>query len=177
MISFLMLIDSETDREKFKKLYEAYQKKMLYVAYQILNNQQDAEDVVQDSFLADARHISSIGNVGEARTGVYLMKTVKNRALNLIRSRKETVSWDEIVLATPDNIQETICVQEEVKQVMEAIYQLKENYRDVLCLHFLNQLTTKEIADVLGRNHNTVKAELRRGKKQLFELMKTIDSY
>lgn len=105
------------------------------------------------------------------------MKTVKNRALNLIRSRKETVSWDEIVLATPDNIQETICVQEEVKQVLEAIYQLKENYRDVLCLHFLNQLTTKEIADVLGRNHNTVKAELRRGKKQLFELMKTIDSY
>lgn len=77
MISFLMLIDSETDREKFKKLYEAYQKKMLYVAYQILNNQQDAEDVVQDSFLAIARHISSIGNVGEARTGVYLMKTVK----------------------------------------------------------------------------------------------------
>ena len=95
----------------------------------------------------------------------------------MIRSRKETVSWDEVGLATPDNIQETIWVQEEVKQVLEAIYQLKENYRDVLCLHFLNQLTTKEIADVLGRNHNTVKAELRRGKKQLFELMKTIDSY
>lgn len=95
----------------------------------------------------------------------------------MIRSRKETVSWDEVGLAKPDNIQETICVQEEVKQVLEAIYQLKENYRDVLCLHFLNQLTTKEIADVLGRNHNTVKAELRRGKKQLFELMKTIDSY
>ena len=59
----------------------------------------------------------------------------------MIRSRKETVSWDEVGLATPDNIQETICVQEEVKQVLEAIYQLKENYRDVLCLHFLNQLT------------------------------------
>ncbi len=171
MISFFMLIDSETDREKFKKLYEAYQKKMLYVAYQILNNQQDAEDVVQDSFLAIARHISSIGNVGEARTGLYLMKTVKNRALNLIRSRKETVSWDEVVLSTPDNIQETMCIKEEVKQVLDAIYQLKENYRDVLCLHFLNQLTTKEIADVLGKNHNTVKTELRRGKKQLFQLI------
>lgn len=171
MISFFMLIDSETDREKFKKLYEAYQKKMLYVAYQILKNQQDAEDVVQDSFLAIARHISSIGSVGEARTGVYLMKTVKNRALNLIRDRKETVNWDEVVLPIQDNIQETMCIQEEVKQVLEAIYQLKENYRDVLCLYFLNQLTTKEIADVLGRNHNTVKSELRRGKKQLLQLI------
>ncbi len=172
MIGFLMLIDSEEEREKFIKLYEAYQKRMLYTAYQIVKNQQDAEDVVQDSFLAIARNLSSIGNVGEARTGVYLMKTVKNRALNLIRDRKEMIEWEEMKMVSAEDIQEQISKKEELRQVLEAIYRLKDNYRDVLCLYFLNEMTTKEIANILGRNHNTVKAELRRGKKQLFDQIK-----
>lgn len=172
MIGFLMLIDSEEEREKFIKLYEAYRKRMLYTAYQIVKNQQDAEDVVQDSFLAIARNLSSIGNVGEARTGVYLMKTVKNRALNLIRDRKEMVEWEEVKTVSVEDIQEQISKKEELRQVLEAIYRLKDNYRDVLCLYFLNEMTTKEIANVLGKNHNTVKAELRRGKKQLFDQIK-----
>ncbi|MEG2002769.1 MAG: sigma-70 family RNA polymerase sigma factor [Clostridia bacterium] len=164
------MIENEI-KEKLSGLYEAYGKKMLYVALNIVKNQQDAEDVVQDSFIAVSKNMSSIGEIDSYKTSVYMVITAKNRALNLIKKRNNTQVFDlatfENTLSTTVNNDEKIDISDEVKFVLNEIKQLSENYRDVLTLFFVNELSLTEISHLIDKPYNTVKTDFRRGRKIL----------
>ncbi|HAN20794.1 MAG: hypothetical protein A2Y15_03470 [Clostridiales bacterium GWF2_36_10] len=175
LIYSYILINNITDSKKFLQVYEIHKKKMLYIAYNILHNQFDAEDAVQKALLAIARHMNAIDKPSDYKTSVYVTKTTKNMALKILQKRKHNdVSFDSIDYEISDTIDfiEQLSEEEEVKIVLRAIYKLDDTYRDVLCYHFLNELSTKEIADLLGRKHNTVKSQLKRGKEILLTSLK-----
>lgn len=79
----MSLIDNDDDRAKFEILYSEYRKRMVYIAYSVLRNSEDAEDAVHDTFIKIARNMNSIGDPKSNETLSYVLKATKNTAINL----------------------------------------------------------------------------------------------
>lgn len=181
---YLAYLDDEKDKELFSNIYYSYRKQMVSVAFSIVNNQTDAEDVVEDVFLRIAQKyfdiVRSIDNEIDRRN--YLLKATKNTAINKSKSKKkENTSLNTIIEYNMNDIEElsddtfleTLCNKIDYDQMIEAIKSLNEKYRDVLYYHFVMELTVPETAKLLNQTTSTTKKQLVRGKKMLLSLLET----
>ena len=171
---YMSLIDSEDDKSKFEILYASYRKRMVYTAYCILGNKEDAEDAVHDAFLKIARNVRAIGDPGSAEALSYVLKAAKNTAINL--SQKNAARRRHVRLEDAENLSdvrflEKLHLHENYGAVVEAIRSLEDTYKDVLFYHFVAGMQAKEIADVLGRKKSTVQQQIVRGKKKLLAIL------
>lgn len=88
MFVYLMMMDSQEDQSKFEKVYLTYRGLMYHVAYKILNNKHDAEDVVHSAFIKVAENIQKIGDPVYPKTQNYVVTIVENKAIDLYRANK-----------------------------------------------------------------------------------------
>ncbi|MBE6785577.1 MAG: RNA polymerase sigma factor [Ruminococcaceae bacterium] len=174
---------SEASSEKAQKLrliYEKYKNRMYISACRILCDPFVAEDAVHEAFVAILRHIEKIEDVDSVSTASYCIKAAKNTAINMSvkRSRESAVPVDEVDEVFDESMLDMICSKENFDIVVSAIMNLDEKYRDVLSLYYLNELTVKEMADLLCRKESTVKQQLSRGRKKLINIIsKEIEDY
>lgn len=175
MLSFYLTAIADVDEKiTFEKIYYNYRKQMIYVALSILENNNDAEDAVHTVFCKIAeKHMKTVKNINnEQDLRSYLLKAVKNTALNMKRDSKNTVSLEEIddVADGDDNdFLDEICSKAMYSELLNAIKNLSKTYSDVLYLHFVLEMKVNDIAEFLNRNKDTVKKQLVRGKKLLIE--------
>ncbi len=175
MLAFYMsFIDDDDDRAKFEILYNEYRKRMVYIAYSVLGNNEDAEDAVHDTFIKIARNMNSIGDPKSNEALSYILKATKNTAINL--SQRNATRNKHIQLENVENISngqffEELHIQENYREVVAAIQNLNDTYRDVLFYYFVEGMKAKDIADLLGRNKSTVQQQIIRGKKKLLEML------
>ncbi|RZA02832.1 MAG: sigma-70 family RNA polymerase sigma factor [Sphingobacteriaceae bacterium] len=150
------------------ELYRLYSKAMLNVAFRIVGNIADAEDVLQESFLDAFNKIKDFRQ--ETTFGLWLKQIVVNRSVNLLRKRK--VEWvelgenelDGIVDDVVDNDDET---QYQVAVVKQAMNKLPEGYRVVLSLYLLEGYDHEEIGQILNIAENTSRTQFLRAKRKL----------
>lgn len=174
---YLSLIDNDNDRKLFERIYYAHRKQMLTLAFAILENEDDAEDLVHDVFCNIAeKYMQSLKNIkNEQDMKNYLLKATKNSALNKKRDSKHHLSLDEneSILNKEDlndnEFLDIICSNISYQEVLSTIRSLDKKYEDVLYLHFVIGMTVPEVAEHLGRNKQTVKKQLLRGKILLLE--------
>lgn len=175
MLSFYLTAIADVDEKiTFEKIYYNYRKQMIYVALSILENNNDAEDAVHTVFCKIAeKHMKTVKNINnEQDLRSYLLKAVKNTALNMKRDNKTTVSLEEVcdVSDGSDNdFLDEICSKATYSELLNAIKNLSKTYSDVLYLHFVLEMKVNDIAEFLNRNKDTVKKQLVRGKKLLIE--------
>lgn len=81
------MINSQTDRELFEKIYVQHKSQMLWVANQVLQNVDEAEDAVHTVFMAVANSIDHIRGGSETDIQNYMLKAAKNSALNMRKRR------------------------------------------------------------------------------------------
>lgn len=179
---YLAYLDEANDKELFSNIYYSYRKQMVAVAIPILNNNADAEDVVEDVFLRIAQKyfdiIRSIKNETDLRN--YLLKAAKNTAINRLKSqKKDNVSLDtvleynmsEIKELSDDTFIEVLCNKIDYDQIVDAIKNLSEKYRNVLYYHFVMELTVPQTAKALNQSLSTTKKQIIRGKKLLLSFL------
>ncbi len=168
------------DRAEFARLVEATSGAIYRLALKMLDNPQDAEDVLQDTYLKAYRHLS--GFDGRSKLSTWLYRIATNEALMLIRKRRpEGVSIDESV-ETGEGEQEPIqivdwcCLPEEELMSSEgrahldqAIDALPHSLRVVFLLRDIEGLSTRETADVLNLSETAVKTRLSRARLRLRE--------
>lgn len=174
LMFYMSLIDNDDDRAKFEILYNKYRKRMVYTAYSVLGNNEDAEDAVHDTFIKIARNMRSIQDPDSDETLSYVLKATKNTAINL--SQKNNTRNKHIQLEDVENISdgqffEELRIQENYGEAVEAIQSLNDTYRDVLFYYFVEGMKAKDIADLLSRNKSTVQQQIIRGKKKLLEIL------
>ncbi len=171
---YLSLIDDEDDREKFEILYYTYRKRMAYVANSVLHNELDAEDAVHDTFIKLANNMKSIGDPDSDQTLSYVLKAVKNTAINFLRKngkRNEFEDHDYVENIPERLFLEKLNIKEQYNEIVDAIRNLNDPYRDVIFYHFVSEMKIGEIANLLGRKRSTVQQQLVRGKKKLIEIL------
>lgn len=179
---YLAYLDEANDKELFSNIYYSYRKQMVAVAIPILNNNADAEDVVEDVFLRIAQKyfdiIRTIKNETDLRN--YLLKAAKNTAINRLKSqKKDNVSLDtvleynmsEIKELSDDTFIEVFCNKMDYDQIVDAIKNLSEKYRNVLYYHFVMELTVPQTAKALNQSLSTTKKQIIRGKKLLLSFL------
>ncbi|HJZ40794.1 MAG TPA: RNA polymerase sigma factor [Bacteroidales bacterium] len=163
------------DRLAQTELYSLYYKAMYNTCYRMLNNQVEAEDVMQESFLSAFLKINSYR--GEMSFGSWLKKIVVNKAIDVLRSRK--VKFEEInekFAAEDESEAFRNMVSEEssglVRKIREAVKLLPEGFRVVLSLSLFEGYDHEEIAMILGISESTSRSQLARAKKKLVEYLK-----
>lgn len=167
---FCDMIDNPHDLEKFDIIYHMYRQAMFGVAYSITKNKFDAEDVVQISLvkLIGILHKISRDEVSEPSCKGLLVTITRNSAIDFLRRRKNMpipmeLPWNAGIPST----EEIYMKADELQTIVKYIGKLPENYRDVLRLRVLYQLSAKETADIMCISAANVNTMLRRARKQL----------
>lgn len=170
----------EGDRVEFSRLVDKYSANIYRLALKMLSQPQDAEDVLQETFLKAFRGLKNFD--GRARLSTWLFRIATNEALMLLRRHKpEFVSIDEPI-ETEDGEQEPVqivdwcCLPEgemmskEARQhLSKAAEKLPHTLRVVFLLRDIEDLNTQETAEVLGLTETAVKTRLSRARMRLRE--------
>jgi RNA polymerase sigma-70 factor (ECF subfamily) len=170
------------DRSEFARLVEAYSGVIYRLGLRMLNDPEDAEDVLQETFIKAFRHLG--GFDGRSSLSTWLYRIATNEALMMIRRRKHpTVSIDEPVetdtqMEEPKQIVDWCCLPEielmssEAQAYMDkAIEQLPPTLRAVFLLRDIEALSTEETSRVLELSEAAVKTRLSRARMRLRELL------
>jgi RNA polymerase sigma-70 factor (ECF subfamily) len=137
---------------------------MFAVCYRLLNHREDAEDVLQESF------ISAFGSMenfrSEASFGVWLKRIVINKSLNHLKKKKLTFESlnDQIVEDEEVELKTEGLTVEIIKQTLA---EMPDGYRLVFSLYYFEELSHKEIAQELGITESGSKSQLNRAKQRL----------
>lgn len=168
------------DPAAFEELVQKYERKVFRLAKNITNNDEDAEDVLQETFLKAYSHLD--GFQGNSRFYTWLVRIAVNEALMKLRKRKsdKTVSLDEGIETGEETMVREIAVweddpeqrysQEEIRAILhEAISSLRPAFRTVFILRDIEELSTEETANLLDLSIPAVKSRLLRARLQLRE--------
>jgi RNA polymerase sigma-70 factor (ECF subfamily) len=148
------------------ELLEQYGREIQGVAYLILRNASDAEDVLMDTLLTALDRGSSLRDASAMRP--WLLKIATNQALSRQR-RFKRVTWLELM---PDSPSPAIDTAEHVA-LIQGLAALPIRSRAAVVLHYYADLQVVEVAAVMGTSPNTVKSQLRDG---LARLRKSLDA-
>ncbi|MEO1013237.1 MAG: RNA polymerase sigma factor [Bacteroidota bacterium] len=159
------------DRKAQIQLYEKYCQGMFQVAMRLLQNADDAEDVVQESFIKAFQKIHQYR--GEVTFGAWLKKIVVHRSIDFLKSRKQRyVPLDETYMHVAQEEDWTVTDEITVDQVKSAMVQLPEKYKYVVMMYLVEGLDHGEISEILQITQTACRTRLLRGKEQLRELLK-----
>jgi RNA polymerase sigma-70 factor, ECF subfamily len=168
------------DVEAFSELVRHYERRVFRMAKQITQNDDDAEDVLQETFLKAYTHLDAFQ--GNSKFYTWLVRIAVNEALMKLRKRRSdrTVPLDEPIDTGEDEMVREIAVwdedpeqtysREELGQILnQAIESLKPAYRTVFILRDIEEMSIEETAEVLGLSISAVKSRLLRARLQLRE--------
>jgi RNA polymerase sigma-70 factor (ECF subfamily) len=156
-------------------LVEQYATTLYRVAFSVLRNPSDAEDAVQEAFLRVLRHRESLDEVRDTR--VWLIRIVWNIVLDRKRrakTRPETDDVDELARVLPANglsAEQRAAAAQHHAQVLACVDRLPPKERQVLTLSAFEELSSVEIAAVLGITESSVRSRLFRARNLMAELL------
>jgi RNA polymerase sigma-70 factor (ECF subfamily) len=168
------------DNQAFAELVTQYERKIYRLALHITQNNEDAEDVLQETFLKAYSHLDTFQR--NARFYTWIVRIAVNEALMRLRKRKgdrsvplnepldtgeETVNRE--IAVWEDNPEELYSRQEYRRILDDAVASLKPDFRVVFTLRDIEELTTEETAETLGISIPAVKSRLLRARLALRE--------
>lgn len=165
----LILHAKAGDRSAFRVLVERYMKHAYNVAYNFVNDHDDAEDVAQEAFVRVYQSLHSFR--GEAEFGTWLYRIVANLSFNRLRQRK-SVQKREVALNDQTLHQfatEAVdCPPHDVHAYIERVlHELPTLQRAVVILRHLNGMSTRQVSEILQCTEGTVKTHLHRGLRKM----------
>ncbi|MGC2660632.1 MAG: RNA polymerase sigma factor [Bryobacteraceae bacterium] len=168
------------DMEAFSELVQHYDRRVFRMAKQITQNDDDAEDVLQESFLKAYSHLDDFQ--GNSKFYTWLVRIAVNEALMKLRKRRSdrTVPLDDPIDTGEDSVVREIAVwednpeqrysREEMATLLDqAIQSLKPAYRTVFVLRDIEEMSIEETAEALSLSISAVKSRLLRARLQLRE--------
>lgn len=152
-----------------RELYKRYNHSIFNTAYRILNNDMEAEDITQDTFLKAFEKIGTYK--GLAPFGAWLKKIAINKSISRLKSSKKLVALEsdpeEIAVDPPDPEPEY-----NVSNILRGIEELAQGHKLVLSLYLFEGYDHNEIADILNISSSTSRSQFARARKQLLNNIK-----
>lgn len=167
MLVYIQMLDTPEEKDTFERLYLKYRDLMFYIANQILQNGQDAEDAVHAAFVAVAENMEKISSADCPKTKGYIVTITENKAIDLYRRRKrhpQTLYLEET---------EGLTISYEGKLAIAGCFaKLPGRYRDILLLRYRYGYTAKEISKVLNITEANAQKRILRAKEKLEQFCK-----
>src|SRR5437763_13592392 len=165
----------EGDTTAFAELVRRYEGKIFRLAQHITQNREDAEDVLQESFMKAYEHLDQFK--GDSKFYTWIVRIAVNQALMKLRRRKtdKSVSLDETIDTGEDTITREIAAwdedpeqrfsRDELGEILDtAVKSLEPPYRSVFVLRDIEELSTEETAEALGLSVPAVQSRVLRAR-------------
>ena len=160
------------DRNSQYELYERYVDAMYNIGIRMLGNKEDAEDIVQDSFIEAFKNLGSFKY--QSTFGAWLKRIVINKCINHLKVKR--------IAITPLDAHEFHLTEEKTKKVDAidiqkvkiGIEKLPPGYKQIINLYLIEGYDHIEIGEVLDISTSTSKSQYHRAKKKLVEIIDTL---
>ena len=169
-----------TEKE-LEQLYNEAYKAVYWTAISILKNKEDAEDVVQDTFITAYESYDTLQD--KTKAVPWIKKIAANKCINIV-TRRRTVNADDEILEdieeVPDNfLPDSIAESAESRKIIMDIINncLSEDTAMTIILFYFNEMSVKEIAERLGIPQGTVLSRLNYAKKVIKKEVGTAHIY
>jgi len=163
----------------FLLLVRQYQALVYHVVSGVVRDRDASEDVCQDTFIKVHGNLASWSGAGSLKS--WIARIAHTTALNHLRSskrRKDQESLEqfedasgELMFAAPEQVELSVVDEDEARRLRRMVAQLPAPYREVVQLHYLQEMSVAEVAAVTGQAEGTVKSNLFRARKRLAEMM------
>ena len=171
------------DKKSFGKLVKMHQRSVLYLAYDLVGNYEDAKDLAQEVFIRAFEKLNQFEERSQFST--WLNRITVNLAIDHRRKNKKNprqsigdnfdqIHYSEILdgFNNQDSPEKAIEFSENRTVLEQALNKLSENQRTVVALKYFHQNSTKEIAETMNIAENTVRIHLFRAMKNLKNILK-----
>ena len=167
LIFYLALIEDQAGRKKFEQLYEKYHNLMYHRAYEILNDEQIAEDAVSEALIKLAININKVGEAESTSAKAFTMQILEHTAIDLYRKRRKAMERYRDL----EEIKEILTVPEPESwsgsALAKAILELPFENRQVILPKYAQGYDNAEIAALLDFTVAKVEKLVSRGKRKL----------
>ena len=161
------------DADAFEQLVIAYRDQVFRLALRMCGNEADADEAAQEAFLSAWKALPNFR--GDSRFSTWLYQLTSHAAIDLMRREKRQIAAEDITeVSAPDPApgpQQQAERRETQEAVRDAILQLTPEYRQIVVLRFLEDLSYEEIGAALKLPSGTVKSRLNRAKSQLKDIL------
>jgi RNA polymerase sigma-70 factor (ECF subfamily) len=170
--------------EAFNRLVMRHQRMAFNLAYRFLGNYEDAGDLAQEAFVRVYKHLKRFK--GDCSFKTWLYKIVLNLSRNQYRWKKRRGEFVKVSIDNPGRETNphsweipdgTLSVETEVRRkeirrrIQESLSELPREYREILVLRHLEDLSYSEIARLLGCAEGTIKSRLHRARIEIRKLL------
>lgn len=172
----LLRIYTKSDPEAFAELYDQYVASIYRFIYFKVSTREDAEDLTGETFLRAWHYLSEHKDIASFTGLIY--RIARNLVIDHYRYRKPSVSLDEkqeqgeeVNAHDFGQAVKKIDTSVDAQRLISAMQQLKDEYREVLQLRYIDELSHGEIAKILEKNLVAVRVLLHRASKTLKQLL------
>ncbi len=152
-------------------LYQMYAKSMFNICYRMMNNREEAEDMLQESFTLAFMKLGSFRH--ESGFGTWLKRIVINTCINSLNKRKLEMAYleDHRKTDVPEEAAEEE-IEFDVNSIRKAMELLPDGGRLVFSLYLLEGYDHVEISQILNISESTSKSQFMRAKRRIIEILK-----
>lgn len=173
----LIIETQEEEMTDIERIMHEYGDSLLRMCTIYLKDRQLAEDVVQETFIKVYQKYHTFNHTSEEKT--WIMRIAINTCKNYMRTSwfSRVVPGMNLETISATGVEGEIIKQEEQRQLLSEVIQLNYKYKEVILLHYYEEMPTKEIAKVLGIKDSTVRVRLKRARQQLSVNLKEVKDY
>ncbi|WP_029033770.1 RNA polymerase sigma factor [Salinimicrobium terrae] len=172
----LRLQDPESRDAAFRELLELYQERLYWQCRNIVKNHEDADDVLQNTFIKVFRNIGKFK--GESQLFSWMYRIATNEAITFInnRAKKQKLSSEELQQQIIENLENDVYFEgDEIQlKLQKAIATLPEKQQQVFNMKYFQELKYKEISDILGTSEGALKASYHHATKKIEDFLKDV---
>lgn len=167
----LFLKVKNQDKEAYSQFYDLYINRIYRFVFFKVNNVHDAQDLTAETFLKLWQYIKEGKEIDNLNAFIYIV--ARNAVIDFYREKKkrQTESLEESdaseLIDEGKNLLEEQIIGSDLKEVLAGLESLKDEYREVIALRFLDELSISEIAEVLNKSKGAVRVLLHRALQAL----------
>lgn len=164
--SSLIINLKEGKEDAYKYVVEQYGNRLLSTCYLILKDRQEAEDIVQETFIRVFEKIHSFKGNSGLYTWIYSIAL--NLSRDKLRKKTENLTFDDKLIGSSD-VEYEIEKDFDRELLKRELFEMNVIYREVLVLFYFEDLSIKDISNLLNEKEGTIKSKLSRGRNILKE--------
>jgi len=169
----------DKQRQFFSNIYDQYIEKIYRFIFLKVNSQAIAEDLTSETFLKGWEAFKKSQNPNPSEHKIenmqaFLYQIARNLVTDFYREKSRTavISAENIRIVDPRlNLEERASQNSDLEQIKANLASLKEDYKEVIILHYLNDLSISEISQTVNKPEGTIRVMLHRGLKELKEIL------
>ena len=168
------LLDPQTRNEAYRDLLREYQERLYWQIRNIVKNHDDADDVLQNTFIKIFRSVDKFK--GESQLFSWMYRIATNEAITFLnnKARRQQISSEELQQQIIENLEEDVYFEgDEIQlKLQKAIAILPEKQQQVFNMRYFQELKYSEISEILGTSEGALKASYHLATKKIEEFLK-----